>query len=179
MDASFIVAFSLVIFLGIAYRLGYKKAMGALDQKIATIRDTLQEAANAKEEAMQTLHKARKNHAEIMKEVKVIAKRTEEQALLLRQQALEDIEKIITTRQHTAKTIIDRLQQNAIQTLQDEATAKTVATFEALAAQELSPAQHEALNDNAINKIAAQLSKNQTAVTTKTKRLKSKRLTVR
>jgi F0F1-type ATP synthase membrane subunit b/b' len=55
MDPAVIVCVSFVIFMGIAYRLGYRKSIATLDQKIATIRQTLEEATKAKEEALQAL----------------------------------------------------------------------------------------------------------------------------
>jgi F0F1-type ATP synthase membrane subunit b/b' len=175
MDPTLIVAISLVIFLAIAYVLGYHRAIGALDQKITNVQETLAAASKAKEDAIQALHDERRHHEEVLEEINLIAKRTEEQTIALRQQAFQDIEKMISTRQQAAETIIERFQSTAIQTLQAEVAAKTVATFEALVTTQFSPAQHETLNDNAVAQIARQLTEQQTQPFIKPKRVRTKR----
>jgi len=161
--------------LGIAYRLGYRQSLAILDQKIASIRHELDEANQAKEAAIQALHEERQYHEEALEEIDLITKRTEEQTLTLRQQALQDINQIISARQKTAENMIERMHSIAIQTIQEEVTTKTIATFKALVTKEFSPAQQEALNDGAIAQISAQLTKRSASNTQKPKRLKTKR----
>ena len=48
MDPTVIVLVSFIIFMGMAYRLGYHQSMAALDSKIAGIRQALDEVAQAK-----------------------------------------------------------------------------------------------------------------------------------
>ena len=175
MDPTIIVLLSFVIFMGIAYRLGYHRSMAALDHKIASIRDALEEAAQAKEAAVQALSEERQRHGEIQEEIKLIVKKAEEQALLLREHALSDMNKVIGIRQKTAKDVIDRMHRTAIETIQKEATATVLATFEELVTARFSSAQQEALNDEAIAKISAQLTKKSGTYTYKPKRTKSKR----
>lgn len=175
MDPTFIVLISFVFFIGIAYRLGYHKAMAFLDQKIATIRQGLDDAARAKESAIQALNEERRHHGEIIEEIELIAKRAEEQALILRQQALQDINEIIITRQQAAENMMKQMHQAAIQTIQEEATAQALATFEALVTTKFSSAQQEALNEGAIAQISAQLTKRRTHYGHKPKQLKAKR----
>lgn len=177
MDPTFIVLISFVLFLGIAYRLGYRQSLAALDHKIATIRQSLDEATQAKEAAIQALHEERHHHEDALQEIELIAKRTEEQALTLRQQALQDINQIISTRQKTAEDMIKRMHSTAIQTIKEEATKQTIATFKAIVTKEFSSAQQKALNDAALAQISAQLTKRQRPAsnTQKPKRLKAKR----
>jgi F0F1-type ATP synthase membrane subunit b/b' len=175
MDATLVVLISFIIFLGLAYRLGYRQAMQALDGKIAKIRQALQDAAQAKEAALQALHQERRYHEEVQEEIELITKRTEEQTLLLRQHALQDINKMISARQQTAENMIKRVYDDAIQKIQAEATAKTIASIEAIVKKKFSSSQKEALNDMAIAQISTQLTKHPTTRTTKTKRLKTKR----
>jgi F0F1-type ATP synthase membrane subunit b/b' len=179
MDATFIVLVSFVIFMGIAYRLAYRRSIAALDDKIAKIRQALIDAAQAKEAAIQALHEERRNHEEIVKEIELITKRTEEQTLLLRQQALQDIDTMISIRQQAAENMIERIHDAAVQKIREEATAKTLATFEAFVMSKFTAAQKEALNDTAIAQISTQLTKHRTMYATKAKRLKSKRSAVR
>lgn len=179
MDATFVVLVSFVIFLGIAYRLGYRQAISALDDKIAKIRQALQDAAQAKEIASHNLHDERRKHEEVMEEIELIAKRTEEQTLILRQQALQDINKMINLRQQAAENMIARVYEVAVQKIQEEATAKTIAAFEALVTQKFTSAQKEALNDIAIAQISSQLTKHRTTHATKAKRIRSKRSATR
>ncbi|MBM3468072.1 MAG: hypothetical protein FJ390_08505 [Verrucomicrobia bacterium] len=175
MDPTLVVLISFVIFMGIAYRLGYKQSMAALDNKIETIRTMLNEATKAKEDALQALNEENRYHGEIMEEIELITKRTEEQALLLRQQALQEVDKIIFNRQLEAKNMIDRLRNEAINTIQEEATARTLAVFETLISKELSSAQQENINDRAIAQIASQLHKAHPTNAVKSRHLKSKR----
>jgi F0F1-type ATP synthase membrane subunit b/b' len=175
MDPTFIVMVSFVLFMGVAYRLGYHRSMSALDRQISNIRQALNEAAQAKEAALQALAEERRRYGEILEEIELISKRTEEQALTLRQQTLQDIDKIIHNRQQEAENMVERLHHEAVQTIQEEATAKTLETFKALVTAKFSPAQQEAINEGAIAQITAQLTENQAALAHKPKRQKSKR----
>ncbi|MCE3230669.1 MAG: synthase [Alphaproteobacteria bacterium] len=175
MDPTLIVLLSFVIFIGVAYRLGYHQSMAALDHKIASIRQDLEEAERAKEGATKALKEERQRHGEIEEEIKRIAKQTEEQAFTLRENALEEIHKMISIRQKAAEDMIERMRHRAIQTIQEEAAAMTLATFEKLVTAQFSSAQQEALNDEAIAQITAQLTKGQMDYAHKPKRFKSKR----
>jgi F0F1-type ATP synthase membrane subunit b/b' len=179
MDPTLIVLVSFVIFSGIAYRLGYKQAMAALDGKISNIRKALDDASKAKQSAMQALNDERRRHEEILEEIETITKRTEEQTLTLRQQTLQDINTMINSRQQAAENMIARAHEAAIQSVQEEATAKTIATFEAIVTQKFTATQQKALNDMAIAQIANQLTKSRTTHATKAKRSKSKRSAVK
>lgn len=172
MDATFIVLMSFVLFIGIAYRLGYRQSMAFLDQKITNIHQALNNAEEAKEAAIKALNEERRYQTEVIKEIELIAKRAEEQAITLKEQALQDIERLIVTRQKAAEGIIKRMHQAAIQTIQEEATEKALAAFEELATTNFSPSQHEALNESAIAQISTQLAK--PGYGHKPKRLKSK-----
>lgn len=174
MDPTVVVLFSFLIFMGIAWRLGYRKSMAILDHKIADIRQALDEAAQAKEAAVQALEEERQRHQEIEKEIELIAKRAEEQAVMLREQALRDIDKIINSRHQAATRMMERMRRVAVQAIQEKVAATTLAVFEDLVTARFSPAQQEALNDAAIAQIAAQVGKRATD-THKPKRAKSKR----
>ena len=175
MDPAVIVCVSFVIFMGIAYRLGYRKSIATLDQKIATIRQTLEEATKAKEEALQALREEQRHHEEILEEIDALTKRTEEQARILQEQALQDINKMIATRQQTVENMIDRMRSTAIQTLQEKVAAKTTDTFKTIVAKEFTSPQQQALNDGAINQILEQLTKGPRRYTQKPKRARTKR----
>ena len=179
MDPTLIVMLSFVLFMGIAYRLGYHRSMAMLDQKISNIRQALNDAAKAKEAALQALTEERRYHGEILEEIELISKRTEEQALMLRQQALQDIDKMINNRHQEVQNMIERLHHEAIQTIQEEATAKTLETFEALVTTKFSSTQHAAINDASIAQITKQLADAQAAIEPKPKRQKSKRSAIK
>ena len=178
MDPTFIVMVSFILFMGLAYRLGYRRSMTALDQKISNIRQSLDDAAHAKEAALQALTEERRRHGEILEEIEHIAKRTEEQALVVRQQALQDIDKMINNRQREVENMIERLHHEAVQTIQEEAIARTLETFEVLVTKKFSAAQQKTINEEAIAQITAQLTENQPDVAHKQKRQRSKRSAV-
>lgn len=175
MDPAVIVFLSFVIFMGIAYRLGYRKSISALDQKIATIRQTLEEATKAKEEALQALQAEQRHYEEILEEIDVLTKRTEEQAHLLQEQAMQDINNMIATRQQTVENMIDRMRSAAIQTLQEQVAAKATDTFKWIVTNEFSSPQQQALNDGAIHQIMDQLTQGPRKYTQKPKRARTKR----
>ena len=175
MDPNFIVMLSLFLFMVFAYRLGYHRSIAMLDQKISNIRQALNDAAKAKEAALQALMEERRRHGEILEEIELISKRTEEQALIVRQQALQDIDKMINNRQQEVQNMIERLHHEALQTIQEEATAKTLETFEALVTTKFSPTQHAVINHVSLTQITEQLTGNQQ----KPKRQRSKRSAVK
>lgn len=176
MDPTFVVLLSLVVFMGIAYHLGYRQSMAALDHKIATVQKTLEEAAQAKEAAIQALQDQRRYHEEIQEETALIAQRAEEQALTLQKEAMQDIDKMVKARQKAAADRLKRIRYAAIQTIQEEVTAATLAAFKEVVATKFSPPQQETLNDEAIAKIVSQLTKSQPPAN-KRKRTRSKRAT--
>lgn len=175
MDPTVIVLVSFIIFMGMAYRLGYHQSMAALDSKIAGIRQALDEAAQAKEAAVQALNQERRLHGEIQEEIELITKRAEEQALNLRHQSLQDINKIISARQQATENMIERMRHTAIQTIREEAAAATLATFEELVMTKFSSLQQEALNERSLAQITTQLTKSHMAYAPKPKRTKPKR----
>jgi len=175
MDPNFIVMLSLFLFMVFAYRLGYHRSIAMLDQKISNIRQALNDAAKAKEASLQGLMEERRRHGEILEEIELISKRTEEQALIVRQQALQDIDKMVNNRQQEVQNMIERLHHEALQTIQEEATAKTLETFEALVTTKFSSSQHAVINDVSLTQITEQLTGNQQ----KTKRQRSKRSAVK
>jgi len=175
MDPTIIVLLSFLIFMGIAWRLGYRQSMAVLDSKIADIQHALKEAVEAKEAAVQALEEERQRHEDIQEEMKLIARQAEKQAALLREQALRDIDQTINARQQAATDMMERMRYAAVQTIQKEATEMTLAVFEDLVTTRFSATQQEALNDAAIAQIVGQLEERQATGVRKLKRVRSKR----
>ena len=157
MDPILAVIVSFSVFMVIAYRLGYRQSIKALDDKIEAIRETLDEAAKAKEAALQAMTQERRRYADIAREVDLTISRAEEQALSQRHQTFQDLDVLVKKRHQEAEQMINRFHKEAVKTLQEEATVATLAAFEALVEKEFSATQHEALNDQSIAKIAVQL----------------------
>ena len=175
MDPIVAVIVSFSIFIIIAYRLGYRRSMKALDDKIATIQQTLEEAAKAREAALQAVTQERRRYADIGKEIDLTINRAEEQALSLRHQAFQELDDLVKKRHKEAEQMINRLHEEAVKTLQEEATAATLAAFETLVEEKFTAAQHEALNENSLAKIAEQLEpKAQRPIAAKRSRSKSR-----
>jgi len=175
MDSIIAVIASFSIFIILAYRLGYRRSMKALDDKIATIRQTLEEAAKAREAALQAVTQERRRYASIGQEIDLTINRAEEQALSLRHQAFQELDDLVKKRHREAEQMINRLHEEAVRTLQEEATAATLATFETLVEKEFTAAQHEALNEKSLAKIAEQLKpKSQRPIAAKRARSKSR-----
>ena len=175
MDPAVIVLVSFIIFMGMAYRLGYHQSMAALDSRIAGIRHALEEAAQAKEAAVQALNQERRLHGEIQEDIEHVTRRAEEQALILRHQSLQEMNKIISARQQATENMIERMRHTAIQTIREEAAAAILATFEELVRTKFSSTQQEALNERAIAQMTAQLTKGHRTYAPKPKRVKLKR----
>jgi F-type H+-transporting ATPase subunit b len=175
MNSIVAVIASFSIFIVIAYRLGYRRSMKALDDKIAAIRQTLEEAAKAREAALQAVTQERRRYADIGQEIDLTISRAEEQALSLRHQALQELDDLVKKRHQEAEQMINRLHEEAVKTLQKEATAATLATFETLVEKEFTDAQHEALNEKSIAQITEQLKpKKQRSIAAKRSRSKSR-----
>lgn len=159
MNASFVVMISFFIFIGLAFRFGYRSLLSLLDQKIADIRKSLDEAVQAKTEAVQGLYQERIHQRDVLAEIEQISKKAEEQTLLLRQQTFQEIEHIIATRQQEATDMVARLHKEALEMIQEEVAAKTQETFETIVTKHFTPHQHEMLNDTSIHQIISQLDK--------------------
>jgi F-type H+-transporting ATPase subunit b len=151
------VLLSFIIFCILAYRFGYRQSITALDSKIDAIRQSLDEARQAKEMAIHDLNTERRRYGEILNEMDLTLKRAEEQALSIRHETLKDLDSLLKKRREETDLIIRRLRQEAIAKIQEEAITLTVMTFEALATTKFSNLQHETLNEEAIARIATQI----------------------
>lgn len=174
MDPTLAVLISFMIFGGVAYYLGYRRSVAALDHKIATIRQTLEDADLAKDAAAQALYEEHRRQGEISEEIDLILKRAEEQTVTLRQKTLQDIDKIIKNRHQETEEMMGRLYQESVQVIQEKVTETVLTAIESFVATKFSDTQHEALNDTAIAQITAEMTGMPAAHKTKAKRLKQK-----
>jgi F0F1-type ATP synthase membrane subunit b/b' len=153
MNSALVVLASFIIFLIIAYRLGYKKFLSALDGRIQDIKETLDRAEQENDEIIKALNEEHRHQENIKKEAKIILENAERQVLSLRQKTLREISEIVKNRQMSVDKLERRLKKEAAQKLHNEVVEKTVETLKLLITGNFSEEQHQTLNNQAIEQI--------------------------
>jgi F-type H+-transporting ATPase subunit b len=156
MDASFSVLLSFILFMAIAFRVGYRKSMATLDDKIDDIRKKLEEATQAKESALALLHTERKHQAEILVEAQNIIRKAQQEVDDMKHQALHELEALLEKRQGSAYETLNRIRLDTIDEIRQHVTLLIIKSIEELS-KTLTEEQHEILNNQALNQIITEI----------------------
>lgn len=152
-DTSFILLLCFIGFMGIALKLGYRKSLQGLDQQIASISKTMEDALQALKQAEEKQAQELKYHSLIEGEVSEIFKRTHHQIEDIKQQAQIDLEKIIQQRSANAESQIDRLRNGVITELNAHITNQVITAINLLFNQHISKETHQEINEHLLNKL--------------------------
>lgn len=148
---------SFMIFIFIAYRLGYRKLLSVLDHKIDYIRQNLEDAVTNREIEIENLTREQNQTRQIANEIELTLKQAANKISSLHNQTLQELDLVLTKKNYEAKQTINRLRQKQIQILQKEIADLTLETFKMLFETKFSPKAHEKLNEKSIDKIIFQL----------------------
>ncbi|MBW8309503.1 MAG: hypothetical protein K0M45_07725 [Candidatus Paracaedibacteraceae bacterium] len=152
-DASFVVFIGFVMFMGIALKFGYHKAVGTLDREIKAIKTTLDQATAAFKAAEEQLSQERRAERHLSSEIdnlKILAeKRIEE----LQQLTHAEINAILTAKQHTADLTLDMMRHATILALREKLADQAKEALTHIIMTSTDQQTHEILNDQALEKL--------------------------
>lgn len=152
-DASFILLICFIGFMGIAFKLGYKKSLQGLDQQIASISKTVENALQSLKHAQEKYEYEHKYNSLIEQEVSEIFKRMHHQIEEIKQQAQADFDKVMQQRSLNADSQIDRLRNEVMTELNIHVTNQVITTLKSLFSEHISSNTHKEINEHFLDKL--------------------------
>ena len=152
-DTSFILLICFIGFMGIAFKFGYRKSLQGLDQQIASVSKTVEDALQSLKQAEEKQSHELEYSSLIEGEVSDIFKRTHHQIEEIKQQAQIDLEKMIQQRSVNAESQIDRLRNEIMTELNVHVTNQDITTLKLLFNEHISDNTHKEINEHLLNKL--------------------------
>lgn len=137
LNSNFLVALSLVLFLGIAYRFGWPMIRDMLDGQINAVKEELAEAERLRNEAQALLEEYEAKHKKALSEAKAIVKAAEADAVALAEKAEADLKSSIKRREAAAKARIAQAEATAVSEAKAAAAAQAIAAAEKMLSEKL------------------------------------------
>lgn len=162
-DASFILLICFVGFMGITFKLGYKKSIQGLDQQIALVSKTVEDALQSLKNAQEKYDHELKYGSLIDNEISEIFKRTHHQIEELKQQAQVEFDKVMQQRSLTAHSQIERLRNEVMTETNIHITNQVIATLKLLFNEHITDTTQKEINENLLNKLDVILQKKEPA----------------
>jgi len=151
MEAEFSVLVAFLIAIGFLIYKAQGTVTGSLDARAAKIRAELDQAQKLRDEAQARLAEFQLKQRDALKEAEGIIALAREEAQRLAAQGARDLDAAIERRRRLAQEKIALEEQKAMSDLRNTAVDVAVAALRRVLAEDLDPARHSALIDNAIN----------------------------
>lgn len=156
-DANTIVMVALIIFLFIAFRMGWPMIRDMLDARIDEVRSELFEAQTLREEAQTLLSEYTKKHEQALSEAEAIVASAKEDAAALRAKAEADLKDSLKRREAAAKARIAQAEIAAVAEAQARAAASAIDAAEKMLADKMDAETDGKLIDDAIGLVQGRL----------------------
>lgn len=156
-DTTFWVAISFVIFAFIAFKMGRKSVIGALDNKINEIKSEIENAERLRVEAQELLAQYQRKQRDAENEAADILARAKEQAKMLQDNAQKELAEVMDRRETQLAERLRRIEENAIAEIQGHAADLAVAATTEMIARSLDEKANTALNEDAIKNLSKHL----------------------
>lgn len=138
--------------IGILCRYGYKTFMSLLDSKIEKIKKEISNAAFVKEQAYITLQETYNNQEMIKRELLNIAEHGQSQALAIKEELKEDLEKMDYFFQQNSLAIAQKIKDHTQQKLRLEITDFVIKTISEVIKQKQQTKEfNNIMNQHSIN----------------------------
>lgn len=154
---TFWVAVALVLFLALAYKMGWKSAMGSLDARGNKIRKDIEDAQTLREEAQKALAEYKRKQRDALAEAEEIIAHAKAESKRLQEQAQVDLEAALVRREQLAMEKIAQAEASAMAEVRDKAVDVAIAATEQLLRSNLDAAQSGAIMDRAIGELSEKL----------------------
>ncbi|NQZ14973.1 MAG: hypothetical protein HRT94_09150 [Alphaproteobacteria bacterium] len=156
-DTSLWVAFSFILFVVVAFKLGRKSVVNGLDGKINEIKSEIDNAERLRVEAQELLAQYQRKQQDAEKEAKDIVKNAKSQAKSIKKNMQIELEDIMARRESQLADRMKRLEENAIAKIQNEAADVAMAATTEMIMQTLDEKTQKNLMDDSIKVVSKQL----------------------
>ena len=156
-DTSLWVGISFVIFVYIAFKMGRKSVVGALDAKIDEVKSEIENAERLRVEAQELLAQYQRKQRDAEQEAADILQRAQEQAKQIKTNAEADMAEIMDRRETQLAERLRRIEENAISEIQGHAADLAVAATTEMIAQTLDEGTNSKLNEDSIKNLSKHL----------------------
>lgn len=150
-DTGIWVTFSFLVFAAVAYKLGRKSVLGALDSRIAEVKNEIETAERLRVEAQELLAQYQRKQRDAEKEAKEMVKRAQQQAEEMAKNSEIELNETIARRELQLTERLKRLETNAIAEIQNHAAELAVAATTEIIIQTLDAKTNSRLNDQTIS----------------------------
>ena len=156
-DSTFWVAIAFVVFIIAVFKPLRGAMTGALDDKIAQIRNEVEEAQRLREAAQSTLASYQLKHRDAAQEVEAMMEQAKAEAAAHRKGAEAALEAMLQRQEQSASEKIQQAEAAAVQEIRDRAVTVALAATVSLLEEKLSGASGDALIDDAIKTLPDRL----------------------
>ncbi len=148
---------SFVVFVAIAYRLGGKAVTAQLDKQITDIKKKIETAEGLRVEAQEMLAQYQRKQRDALKEADSIIENAKKNAAKIKAQAEAELEATMERREKQIIERIDRMQQEAVSHVQEQAAELALKAARILIADHLDANQNNGLVEDTLRDISSQL----------------------
>ncbi len=156
-DTGIWVAISFVLFAFIAYKLGAKSVVGKLDGRIDEVKLEIETAERLRVEAQELLAQYQRKQRDADEEAKGIIADAKEQAKAFKENAEADLAELMDRREVQLTSRIQRIEENAIADIRNQAAELAVAVTTEAIIQTLDDKEGAKLADASIVSVAKQV----------------------
>lgn len=154
MAINMIVCAGFCVFMFIALRYGYSKAIQNIDDKINQIQKKINEASQKRELTLHNLYEDRNKQSQTHEYIDQTFRLKHQELMDLKQQASEDLSNVLRMRQNNTDLVFDKIRHETIETIKKEISDLTLLVLKEFSSTSLPKEQHQHLNDQAIENIS-------------------------
>lgn len=152
-NPTFWVGVAFFVFIALVVWKGGKSIVAGLDARGETIRKTLEEAQNLREEAQKTLAEYKRKQRDALKEAEEIVEHAKSESVRIREEAEADLAAALERREKQAMDKIAQAEANALQEVREQAVDVAIAATEKLLASNMTKTKAKAILDDAIGSV--------------------------
>ena len=156
-NPSFWVGVSFFIFLAIAFKPAKKAILGALDSKIAEIKDQVEEAARLRDEAQALLAEYERKQQQASKHAEEMVDAARKESEESKARAEADLNASLDRQRKMALERISMAEEKALREVRAAAAEMAIAATEKLVAERVAGADGDKLVDRAIEELGTKL----------------------
>ncbi|MAM35380.1 MAG: hypothetical protein CMH28_09940 [Micavibrio sp.] len=151
------VLLSFAVFVVVAYRLGKKSVLDALDSKIDKIKNDIETAESLRVEAQELLAQYQRKQREAESEAKRILKTAETHAAQIAKHAEKDLEETLERREAWLKQRLKRMEEDAVREVKAQAVDMAIKATQDILASRIDEKAHAALVSETVSSIPEKL----------------------
>ncbi len=156
-DTSIWIAISFLVFVFVAFKLGRKSVLGALDGQIAEVKSEIENAERLRVEAQELLAQYQRKQRDAEKEASDMLDRAKDQAKQIQKTAETDLKEVMARREVQLADRLKRIEENAIAEIQNHAAELAVAATTEMIVKSLDEKSNNKMNEDTIQSLPKHL----------------------